>query len=70
MRLKERIKPFTDVPIVFTSVLNKQRIFKAIEEALEVYKNRGKKIPTSKLNDVMLPLIEGLSATGIKREAH
>ncbi|WP_421942296.1 ribosome biogenesis GTPase Der [Pedobacter sp.] len=64
--IKERIKPFTDVPIVFTSVLNKQRIFKAIEEALEVYKNRGKKIPTSKLNDVMLPLIEAYPPPALK----
>jgi GTP-binding protein len=64
--IRERIKPFTDVPIIFTSVLNKQRIFKAIEEALEVYKNRGKKIPTSKLNDVMLPLIEAYPPPALK----
>lgn len=53
----ERIRPFTDVPIVFTSVLEKQRIHKAIEVAIEVYNNRIKKIPTSKLNNVLLPLI-------------
>ncbi|WP_129716149.1 ribosome biogenesis GTPase Der [Pedobacter sp. SYP-B3415] len=57
-QIREKIAPFTDVPIVFTSVLNKQRIHKAVEAALEVYKNRSKKISTSKLNDVMLPLIE------------
>ncbi|PST84249.1 ribosome biogenesis GTPase Der [Pedobacter yulinensis] len=57
-QIREKIAPFTDVPIIFTSVLNKQRIHKAVEAALEVYKNRSKKIPTSKLNDVMLPLIE------------
>jgi len=57
-RIKEAISPFTDVPILFISVLNKQRIFKAIETAVEVYNNRNKKIITRKFNDVMLPLIE------------
>jgi GTP-binding protein len=57
-QIKHKLQPFTDVPIIFTSVLNKQRIFKAVEEALVVFANRGKKIPTSKLNDVMLPIIE------------
>ncbi|WP_121667708.1 ribosome biogenesis GTPase Der [Mesonia aquimarina] len=57
-KIRQEIEPFTDVPIVFISVLNKQRIFKAIETAVEVYKNRSKKIKTRKLNDVMLPLIE------------
>jgi len=52
------MEPFTDVPIVFISALTKQRIFKAIETAVEVYKNRTKKIKTSELNDVMLPIIE------------
>lgn len=56
--IREKIAPFTDVPIVFTSVTEKQRIFKAIEAASKVYENKTKKIPTSKLNDVMLPLIE------------
>lgn len=56
--LKQRLAPFTDVPIIFTSVPEKQRIFKAIEEALQVYENRQRKIPTSKLNDVMLKAIE------------
>ena len=57
-QIKQKLQPFTDVPVLFISVLNKQRIFKAIETALEVYHNRAKKIPTSKLNDVMLPVIE------------
>ena len=57
-KIKKEIEPFTDVPIVFISVLNKQRIFKAIETAVEVYTNRSKKIKTSKLNEVMLPIIE------------
>ena len=56
--IRKQIEPFTDVPIVFISTLSKQRIFKAIETAVEVYKNRSKKIKTSKLNDVMLPIIE------------
>ncbi|NJB72882.1 GTP-binding protein [Saonia flava] len=57
-KIKEAMEPFTDVPIIFISVLAKQRIFKAIETAVEVYKNRSKKVPTRKLNDIMLPLIE------------
>jgi GTP-binding protein len=57
-QIREAIAPFTDVPVVFISVKNKQRIFKAIETAVEVYKNRSRRIPTSKLNDVMLPIIE------------
>jgi GTPase len=56
--LKEKIAPFDDVPIITTSILEKQRIFKAVEEAMRVYANRTKKIPTSKLNDIMLPAIE------------
>ena len=50
--------PFTDGPIVFTSCNNKQRIYKAMETAKEVFENRSKKIPTSTLNEVMLPIIE------------
>ena len=57
-RIKQAIEPFTDVPILFISVLTKQRIFKAIETAVEVYKNRSKRIATRKLNDVLLPIIE------------
>ena len=58
IELKKKLAPFSDVPILFISVNNKQRIFKTIEVALEVYANRAKKIPTSKLNDVMLKAIE------------
>ncbi|HLT51643.1 MAG TPA: ribosome biogenesis GTPase Der [Arenibacter sp.] len=57
-RIKEAIEPFTDVPILFISVLTKQRIFKAIETAVQVYENRSKKVVTRKLNDIMLPIIE------------
>jgi GTP-binding protein len=56
--LKERLAPFTDVPVIFISALEKTRIFKAIEVALEVYENRQRKVQTSKLNDIMLKAIE------------
>lgn len=65
-QIRHKLQPFTDVPIVFTSVINKQRIFKAIEVALEVFKNRAKKVPTSKLNDVMLPIIENYPPPALK----
>lgn len=65
-QIRTKLQPFTDIPIVFTSVLSKQRIFKAVETALEVFKNRGKKIPTSKLNDVMLPIIEKYPPPALK----
>lgn len=57
-KIKEKLQPFTDVPIIFTSVTEKQRIFKTIEAASKVYINKTKKIPTSKLNDILLPIIE------------
>lgn len=57
-QIREKISPFTDIPIVFTSVVEKQRIFKALEAAHHVYENKLKKVPTSKLNDIMLPIIE------------
>ncbi len=57
-RIQEAISPLVDVPIIFMSVLTKQRIFKAIETAVEVYENRSRKIPTRKFNEFMLPLIE------------
>ncbi len=56
--LKKRLAPFNDVPILFISVLEKTRIFQAIEAALVVYENRQRRISTSKLNDVMLKAIE------------
>lgn len=56
--IRREIEPFTDVPIVFMSVLTKQRIFKAIETAVTVFENRSKKIKTRELNDIMLPIIE------------
>lgn len=56
--VKEKIAPFTDVPILFISTLEKQRIFRAVEAALEVNENRGRRIKTSELNDKMLPEME------------
>jgi GTPase len=56
--IREKMAPFTDVPIVFISALEKQRIFKAVEVALDVYENRNRKIKTSELNDIMLKVIE------------
>lgn len=56
--IRERFAPFVDFPIIYTSALTKQRIFKVLETSIEVYKNRKKRIPTAKLNEVMLPLIE------------
>lgn len=54
--IKKSIAPFTDVPIIFTSVINKQRIHKALEVATQVYENRTRKISTHKLNDALLPI--------------
>ena len=56
-QIRKEIEPFVDVPIIFTSIINKQRIFKAIESAVTVYNNRSKKIKTKELNDVLLPII-------------
>lgn len=64
--IRKNIAPFSDVPIVFTSVLNKQRIHKALEEATAVYENRKKRIPTRKLNDRLLPIFDGTPPPFIK----
>lgn len=56
--IKAKLAPFNDLPIIFTSAINKQRIMNVLEAAMEVYNNYSKKIPTSKLNEVMLPEIE------------
>ena len=57
-RIKEQISPFTDVPIIFISALNKQRLLKSLESVIEVYQNRIQRISTSKLNNDILPFIE------------
>ena len=64
--IRDKIAPFSDVPIVFTSVVEKQRIYKSLEAASKVYENKLKKIPTSKLNDVMLPIIENFPPPAVK----
>lgn len=55
--IREQLAPYKDVPIIFTSTITKQRIHKALEEAVRVFENRKRKIPTSKLNDLMLDII-------------
>ncbi len=65
-RLKEKLAPFTDVPVLFISAKEKTRIFKAIEIALDVYTSRQQRIPTSKLNDVMLKAVETYHAPVVR----
>jgi len=64
--IRNKIAPFKDVPIVFTSIPKKQRIFKALETGSEVYKNMGNRISTSKLNDIFLPIIEKTPPPSVK----
>lgn len=65
-KLLRKIAPFTDVPIIFTSVIEKQRIFKVIESALEVFENRNRKISTSKLNDVIQEAIKEYTPPAVR----
>jgi len=65
-QIREQLQPFTDVPIIFISALNKQRVFKAIETAMKVYENRNRKIVTRKLNEVLLEIIEATPPPAIK----
>jgi GTP-binding protein len=67
--LKKRLAPFSDVPILFISATEKTRIFKAMETALEVFTNRGQKIATSKLNDIMLKAVEAYHAPVVRGNA-
>ncbi len=64
--IRERMAPFVDFPIIFASALTKQRIFKVLETAKEVYLNRKVRIGTTKLNEVMLPLIEAFPPPSVK----
>lgn len=64
--LREQLAPFNDVPIVFTSVISKQRIHKVLEKAMEVHENRIRKIPTHELNEVMLDIINATPPPAIK----
>ncbi|MDE6857769.1 MAG: ribosome biogenesis GTPase Der, partial [Alistipes sp.] len=56
--LEKKLAPFSDIPIIFTSVLNKQRILEVLQNAVRVYNSRRRRIPTSELNDFILPIIE------------
>jgi GTP-binding protein len=67
--LKKKLAPFSDVPVIFISATEKVRIFQAMETALKVYENRQKKIPTSKLNDVMLKALENYHAPVVRGHA-
>lgn len=64
--IRQRMAPFTDFPIIFGSALTKQRIFKVLETAKEVYQNRKIHIGTTKLNEVMLPIIEATPPQSVK----
>jgi len=64
--IRERMAPFVDFPIIFASALTKQRIFKVLETAKQVYLNRKAHVGTSKLNEVMLPIIEATPPPSIK----
>ncbi|WP_341473607.1 hypothetical protein, partial [Serratia marcescens] len=64
--LKKKMAPFSDVPILFISVKEKTRIFKAIETGLQVYENKQRKVPTSKLNDVMLKAVANYHAPVVR----
>ena len=64
--IRERMAPFVDFPIIFASALTKQRIFKVLEMAKNVYLNRKSKVGTAKLNEVMLPLIEAYPPPSVK----
>jgi GTP-binding protein len=64
--IHERIAPFVDVPIIFTSAVTKQRLQKVLDTAVDVYKNRTKRIPTHQLNEVMLQVIETYQPPAVK----
>ncbi len=66
MEIKEKLKPFDDVPIIFTSAIEKQRIHKAVEVAMQVFENRTKRITTSKLNEFAERIIDAYPPPSIK----
>lgn len=65
-KIRKEIEPFTNVPIIFTSTLTRQRLLKALEETVKVFENRKKRIATSKFNDVMLKVIESYPPPALK----
>ena len=64
--IRERFAPFVDFPIIFTSAVTKQRIFKVLEVAMKVYENKFRKIPTAKLNELLLPAIQNYPPPALK----
>lgn len=68
--LKKKLAPFNDIPIIFTSVLSKQRIFDVLQTAIRVYESRKRRISTSALNDFLLPLIENYPPPATKGQIH
>jgi GTP-binding protein len=64
--IRDSFAPFVDFPVVFTSAITKQRILKVVESAVEVYKNKQRKIPTSQLNEFLLPLIQNYPPPALK----
>lgn len=65
-QLKRKIAPFTDVPVIFISAKDKVRIFKAIEIGLQVFESKSRRIPTSKLNEIMLKAVENYHAPVVR----
>jgi GTP-binding protein len=65
-QIKEKIAPFTDVPIIFTSTVTKQRIHQVLDTAIQVYENRKRRVSTSVLNEVMLEAIEAYPPPAVK----
>ncbi len=65
-KIRKKIEPFDDVPVIFTSAITKQRLHKVLDTAMEVFKNRRKKISTSELNRVMLEAIEAVHPPAVK----
>jgi GTP-binding protein len=64
--IEKRLQPHSDIPIIFTSVVDKQRIFDVVKALMHVYDNRRRSVPTAKLNDVMLPIIDNYPPPSIK----
>jgi GTP-binding protein len=65
-KVREQLAPYNDIPIIFTSTITKQRIHKALETAMDVFNNRVKRITTSELNDLLLPIIEATPPPSVK----
>jgi GTPase len=64
--IKDRLAPFNDVPIIFTSAINKQRLIKVLEEAVKVFENRTKKIPTARLNEMVQEVVQAYPPPPVK----